>query len=135
MGWLRKFFSWDGWRGSGEKAVLIYKHVMKWGDWQIDLHKIVDADEYQCYHSHPAWAYRIILWGWYDEVVLEEDRPGTWTIRGIKRWSMGMRGWVSPDYVHNIYKVKAPTYTLWIRGPKTHEIKLIGKGWGDKETR
>lgn len=135
MGWIRKFLKWDGWRGSGDKPVLLYKHLFKIGKWQVDLHKMIDVDEHACYHSHPAWAYRIILWGWYEEVIVEEDPPGIWTIRDIKIWKTFGHGWVPPTHVHNIYRCKVPTYTLWIRGPKTHKIKLIGSGWGDKETR
>lgn len=135
MGWLRKFFSWDGWRGSGNRAVVIYKHLLKVGEWQIDLHKIAGVDKIGCYHSHPAWAYRIVLWGGYEEVIVEEDPKGVWTIRNIKIFGFLAHGWVAPEYVHNIYKVKPRTYTLWIRGPKTHKVRLIGKGWGDKETR
>lgn len=120
--------SWDSWRGSTntgyipvEQAALLIKDLLKIGQWKMSLHCFQTADEEACYHTHPAWAFRIVLWGGYTE-ELEN---------GKRRWWFPLRfGFVAPSLSHRIHKLFfKKSYSLWIRGAKKHEIKLRGNGW------
>lgn len=83
--------------------------------WSIRLHKFTDPDDVGCFHSHPAVAYRLILWGGYTE----EQPDGT-----QRDWNVGDFGRVMPDFVHRIHKLHGKiSVSLWIRGPITHKVK------------
>lgn len=88
----------------------------------IDLHKMVGKDGEGQFHSHPAWALRIVLFGGYIE-ELQDGRH--------KVWGPGMIGIVSPDKVHRIAGLINGkfSFSLWIRGKKKKDAKMIGKGW------
>jgi hypothetical protein len=62
-----------------------------------------------------------VLWGGY----VEEMPDGT-----KKTWRPGMAGVVRPDFVHRIDRLLARrSFSLWLRGPITHKINLVGPGW------
>lgn len=98
--------------------------LIYWRGRRVDLHKIVRADSPGCYHTHPAKAFRLILWGGYVE-ELEDGRK--------KTWQAGQFGMVPHDMSHRFHAVLSsePCYTLWIRGRITHDVALRGTGWPD----
>lgn len=114
---------WDEWRGDHAGHPVMYiKHLASFHGWKIDLHKMVRADDVECFHTHPAKAIRIILWGGY----AEQEFTGKY----FKWWKPGNIGIVKPELCHRIaLLLKNVSYSLWIRWPKSHEVKLIGRGW------
>lgn len=111
---------YDEWRGNfdGQKVLLIKKLVKRMGC-VIQMHQFVKADNPGCFHTHPAWAIRIILWGGY----IEERGDGKW-----KAWWPGRVGIVRPDLEHRIagFMNGKTSYSLWIRGPKVRQINVRG---------
>lgn len=114
--------SWDRWQGTLDGRVIFWtKHLFHWRGWRIDLHKFVGADDAMCFHSHPAWAFRVVLWGGYEE---EKYR------RTFRRFFPGRFGVVSPHYCHRIHRLFGRvSYSLWLRAPVSHDIYLLGRGW------
>ncbi|MAS67358.1 MAG: hypothetical protein CMK82_11260 [Pseudomonadales bacterium] len=102
--------------------VLFIKNLIHLFGRRIDLHKIVYPDPRECFHSHPARAIRIILWGGY----VEEMFDGT-----HRRWWPGKIGIVRHSDIHRINRLlkERPSYSLWIRGKVRHETQLKGSGW------
>lgn len=120
---------WDEWRGppnaSGfctiEDAVMLVKHLASIRGWKVDLHCFIAGDALDCFHTHPAWAFRLILWGGYCEEMESEY---------FRKWWPGMFGFVAPWLSHRVaYPLRARSYSLWIRGPKKYPIQLRGTGW------
>lgn len=114
---------WDEWRGDllGNPVMLI-KRLFRKGDFRVDLHCFIRADKEGCFHTHPRWAFRLVLWGGYTE-ELES---------GKKRfWFPGKGGFVSPSYCHRIHSLSFyASFSLWIRFPtKLHKVELRGPGW------
>lgn len=98
--------------------VLLIKHLFKRFGWEINLHKIVSPDAAYCFHTHPAKAFRIILKGGYYEQLSTGE---------MIKWSLGNMGFIYPEFEHRIHALKkGSSYTLWIRGPITAEIKTRG---------
>jgi len=115
---------WDAWRGGLDgKPTMHEKHLLHYLGRRVDLHKMVAVDGVDCFHTHPAHAIRIILWGGYTEQL--ED--GT-----EKTWRPGSIGLVPPDLCHRISSIlnTRNSYSLWLRGRKCAPIELRGKGWG-----
>lgn len=115
--------NWDEQRGSLDgRATMLIKRLASAFGCAIDLHKFVAPDDRDCFHTHPAYAVRIILRGAY----LEELESGR-----RKIWRAGMVGLVKPTTSHRVHKLDRgrPAYSLWLRGPKIAEIKLRGVGW------
>lgn len=82
----------------------------------IWIHKFVDADDEGCFHSHPAWAFRLILKGGY----VEQRPDGRYFL-----YSPGSCGFITPDFEHRIHKLLGPaSYSLWIRGPIIAKIRF-----------
>jgi hypothetical protein len=110
----------DEWRGSfdGRPALWIKKLVRGFGC-VIQLHKFVRADDPGCFHTHPAWAVRIIVWGGY----VEELRDGS-----LVEWSPGRVGIVAPHLEHRIDRLLngQSSWSLWVRGPKIAPIHIRG---------
>lgn len=104
-----------------EAGILYIKHLVRWGGFQVNLHCITGADEAGCYHSHPAKAIRIILWGGYIEEI-PDYRYSDFEYR-----SPGYIGVMQPEFIHRIAYVDGASWTLWIRWPVTHKIKLFGR--------
>lgn len=123
---------WDEWRGSLNgvptfwlKRLLflpLWKRNGKRLGCRVDLHKFVGADDHECFHTHPAYAVRIVLWGGYVE---EEEGVGT------KTWFPGMVGLVRPAFSHRIQALVngRVSYSLWLRGPVIADVHLRGIGW------
>lgn len=112
---------WAEWVGSfdGRVTMRVTPLLARWG-WRVDLHRFEGVDDPGCYHTHPAWAMRVILRGGYMEE--HEDGRREW-------WWAGRVGLVRPSLSHRVARVEAPTITLWIRGPKVARIQLRGPGW------
>jgi len=112
--------TWDEWRGSidGRPSLWIKKLVRAFGC-VVQLHKFVRADDPGCFHSHPAWAIRIILWGGY----VEELDDGRW-----RAWEPGAVGLVKPALEHRIGGLLngKSSWSLWLRGPKVAAINVRG---------
>jgi hypothetical protein len=114
---------WDEWRGSLDgRPVMYIKTFMRIKGFKISLHKMVRADDKDCFHTHPSKAIRIILWGGYTEEFLLHGVKKTWKPLNI--------GFVSPELSHRIDSlINKNSYSLWIRWPKTHKVKSEGIGW------
>jgi hypothetical protein len=86
--------------------------------WTVRLHKFTSPDDPGCFHSHPAVAYRLILWGGYVEERLDGE------IHKWRMWKPGQFGRVDPDLVHRIAHLPGKvSISLWIRGPITHKVQ------------
>lgn len=114
----------------GEPVIMV-KHLVHLLGCRIDLHKIVRADDVNCFHTHPAHAIRVVLWGGYLEEVVRLLIPGLWLTRAYvlcKEYrGPGYIGHVGPDMCHRIDRLrKDASWSLWIRGPILKGIKLVG---------
>lgn len=98
------------------------KTIGSLGNWRIDLHKFVGADDPGCFHTHPAKALRLILYGGYVEQIFGH---------GSRVWLPGDIGIVKPELCHRVASLinNRVSYSLWIRFKVTHEVKLKGYGW------
>lgn len=114
---------WEEWRGSfdGRPAMWVKTLFGKLG-LKIEIHKFVRADDGDCFHTHPAFAIRVILRGGY----VEELEDGT-----LRAWRAGDIGLVAPSTSHRVDGVlySRPAYSLWLRGPKVADVELRGIGW------
>lgn len=121
MKWTETIYNKDS-----SKPVLYSKTLLNLFFIKFSLHKIVRADDVDCFHSHPAHAIRFVLRGGYIEEVYRENKCST--NRVWKKWNVG---WVKPNFTHRIESlfIKIDCYTLWISLREKHKIKLIGKGW------
>jgi len=91
---------------------------------KLDLHKFVGEDSPECFHTHPAYAIKLILKGGYIEEIEGGEQ---------KTWKRGMVGIVKPELSHRVSTIfEGGAYTLWFRFRKTHKIELRGSGW-DKQ--
>lgn len=120
---------YDAWVGrfDGTKTMLI-RHLFHFRGCRIDLHRMVNTDMPACYHTHPAWAVRIILSGGYVEEMVDGTR---------KTWRPGMVGIVAPALAHRVHALLngIESRSLWFRAPKRHPIHLIGGGWDRERAR
>ncbi len=110
---------WDEWRGQGMQPVLWIKKLVRFRGCIIQIHKFVRSDGKGCFHTHPAWAIRVVLWGGYVE-ELWDGRKRTW-------WP-GRIGVVHPELEHRTDRLLngKNSYSLWLRGPRCREIVLRG---------
>lgn len=119
--------SYHEWRGSMDGRPTLYvKRLLSVFGCRIDLHKMVDMDDSGCFHTHPAYAIRIVLRGGY----VEELENGT-----HKVWRPGMIGLVRPTYSHRIDRLRNGrfSFSLWIRFRKCAPVHLRGDGWSRQE--
>lgn len=119
--------NWDFWVGGtreNPQPVLRVKHLVHIFGCRIDLHKMTGADLLGCYHSHPAHAIRLVLWGGYREYVYGDSRQRVW-------WP-GRIGWITPAFCHRVHALLNGrySYSLWIRFRVVAPINLVGFGWG-----
>lgn len=121
--WLKPWLEdCDEWRGDiTASPTMLIKHLGNSKGRKADLHVMVAPDAMDCFHTHPAHAIRFIFWGGY----IEELEDGT-----KKTWRPGMVGLVRPELCHRIHALRNDrSYSLWLRGRKTHSIQLRGPGW------
>lgn len=114
------FLGWDEWRGStDQRPTFFIKRLVRAFGCAIQVHRFVDADLDGCFHTHPATAYRLILWGGY----VEELGDGTKV-----EWRPGMIGKVPPELEHRIASLRngKSSWSLWVRGPKVADISVRG---------
>lgn len=112
--WTHRFFEvpWGPWRG-----------------WKVELHKMVKPDAVGRYHTHPYKAYRRILWGGYIEQGYIQLTDGE-TLEPLYTRHPGFSSWIYPDTCHRIAGLLGrASYSLWVSGLRTHEVKLKGDGW------
>lgn len=103
------------------ETVFFMRNLFKFRGWTIRIHKFTHADDPGCFHSHPAVAYRLILWGGYVEERLEQR--GNEQVHVFRFWKPGQWGKVPPELTHRIHVlIDGPSYSLWIRGPITHKV-------------
>lgn len=123
---------WDRWIGNldGEPVYFQKKLVSAFG-WTLRLHKFVKADNPDCFHTHPAHAFRLVLWGGYVEEVMTP--PLRIFGRYTRAWCPGMVGYVAPAFCHRVERLRNghTSYSLWLHGPKVASIELHGIGWPD----
>lgn len=115
--------TYDEWRGSLDgRPTLWIKRLLTCAGRVIDLHKMTGADDPGCFHTHPAYAVRIILRGGYVE-ELEGGRHRT--------WFPGMIGLVTPSCSHRIVGLRNGkfSFSLWLRFRKRAKVELRGDGW------
>jgi hypothetical protein len=126
LAWLRAQTSWSFWVGNfNDEAVMRVYILIDCFGYRVDLHRIVKADKLGCFHSHPATAYRFVLWGGYAEEVWVS--PHLSYTHGIPA---GFWGRVTPDYIHRIeYLPSGSSWSLWFRGRVVAPIRLVGNGW------
>jgi|ERR1700680_3562271 hypothetical protein len=120
---------WDEWRGSMDgRPTLWVRHILCGRGHHIDIHKMIAADDLNCFHTHPAYAIRLILWGGY----VEELEGGA-----RKIWRPGMVGVVRPACSHRIAELRngSVSYSLWVRFRKCASVILRGDGWQRQEQR
>lgn len=130
--WVRMFnisnnFLWTFWKeyrySADESQPTFFSHrLLNTKFICIELHKFTGIDAPECFHTHPALALRIGLRGGYIELDID---------KGFRCFRAGDIGLVRPSTCHRVAHLlmRAPAYTLWIRGPKVSDIKLIGSGW------
>jgi hypothetical protein len=119
---------WDEWRGSLDgRPTMWIKALASWRGFNLELHKIVAADDAECFHSHSAKAIRMILWKGYVEQIFGG---------GYRWWCLGNVGIVHPSLCHRIATVRhgGPSYSLWLRFPKSAKVELRGSGWPQNAT-
>lgn len=97
------------------QPVFFMRKLFGFRGWSVRLHKFTQGDDEGCYHSHPAVAYRLILWGGY----VEETPDGKWHNCNWLHVSK-----ITPDFVHRIDHLHGKSsISLWIRGPITHQVQ------------
>lgn len=108
------------------RATLWVRHLFCGRGRHIDVHKMVAKDDPDCFHTHPAYALRVILWGGYVE-ELEGGRH--------KTWLPGMFGIIAPTCSHRIAGLRngRASYSLWVRFRKRAKVELRGDGWSQQE--
>lgn len=111
-----------GWRGSLDgRRTFLEKDLFSKDGYKITLHKMIAADDSECFHSHPATAIRWIVKGGYVEELYDGRK------KNILEGSISI---VRPNTKHRIHSlIEDESISLWIRSPKTHEIELMGSGW------
>lgn len=119
---------WDKWIGHQDGTpVMLTKNLFAFKGWELQLHKIVNTDKPGCLHTHPARAFRLVFWGGYIEEVWGKDEMVLGVFKTCRPVFFGR---VEPDYTHRIAGLLGKvSYSLWLRGPTTHKIKLRGWGW------
>jgi hypothetical protein len=110
--------------GSGQPVMFSKNLIRLPGGRKIDIHKMVSADNEGCFHSHPANAIRLILWGGYEEEIYS-DTPQ------YKRLKFLQFGLVRSTFTHRIHRLLNghSSWSLWFRGKTVDKIYLRGNGW------
>lgn len=114
---------WHEWRGSLDgRPVMRIRYLWAWRGFRLDLHCFVRADDIECFHTHPRWAIRWVIWGGYIEELHSRER---------RLWWPGRIGIVRPSTTHRVdTPIYRKSYSLWLRLPTPkQEVKLVGDGW------
>jgi hypothetical protein len=117
---LNRITQFDEWRGAPDgRPTFWIKKLWTWRGFSLQLHRFVGADDPGCFHTHPAWALRLVLSGGY----VEEVGDGRW-----RTWWPGRLGIVSPDFEHRVAGLRngRESWSLWLRGPKIAAIGIRG---------
>lgn len=95
----------------------------------VELHRMLNPDDPDCFHTHPAeQSMRMVVEGGYVEEVYSHGGKGS-----LHAVSVGHFGEVSHGFAHRIHALPhGISVSLWWRGVREHEIKLLGRGWGDE---
>jgi hypothetical protein len=124
--------TWDRWIGNNDNEPIYFQKVLfRAFGWTLRLHKFVKADAHGCFHSHPAHAFRLILWGGYVEEVYYDATKPYGSTDGYAIWRPGMVGKIAPDFIHRVERLRNghASYSLWLQGPTIASIELHGDGW------
>lgn len=116
--WVRYVSNW-----LGSTTVMLISRPLKipGTNWVVELHKFCASDAPGCYHTHPYTAWRVVFYGGYTEQL------PTGELRMIRAGHIGK---VTPEFAHRVHALyKKSSWSLWIHGPVTHEVKLVGSGW------
>lgn len=96
----------------------------------IGFHVFEDGDEEGCFHSHPAWAFRLVLWGGYvEEAYVKRNLYPSGYHHVLKKRTFfpGRFGFVAPDFEHRIDRLLFKrSVSLWVRGPLKWDILTRG---------
>lgn len=94
--------------------------------WSVNVHRVVAPDPAGRFHGHEGLNYRIILKGGYVE---ERYRPELGHWRHVVR--PGTISKITPHLIHRFDRLLngSESVTLWLKGPKTHPLRLYGDGW------
>lgn len=121
---------WHEWQGSSEGEItMLIRHIFSFMGYKLDLHKFIAADQATCFHTHPANAIRLIIWGGYTEQIQHDSQyfPNAYFYTK-KQWIVGDIGLIKPGLCHRIDTIRRKvSYSLWFRFPKTHDIKIFGE--------
>jgi len=72
---------------------------------------------------------RMVIEGGYIEEVYSPGGKGS--LHGVP---VGHFGEISHQYAHRIHALPDGTsVSIWWRGPRDHRVRLLGKGWGQRE--
>lgn len=115
-------------RPDGGKIFTSWSVATKW--FAFGFHVFEGADEEGCFHTHPAWAFRLVLWGGYVEeaYIKRHLYPNGHHYVLKKRWFFpGRFGIVAPHFEHRIDRLLFKrSVSLWVRGPIKFEILTRG---------
>lgn len=123
---------WDEWRGSLDgRPTMLIKRLVHFASWRLDLHKMIRGDDLECFHTHPAFALRVVLWGGYEEQV---DVSGGGALSYCRVWGPANFGIVKPSLCHRVSRLLngSSSYSLWLRAPARYDVHLRGRGWPNK---
>ena len=101
----------------------------------IKLHRILKADPGRDLHDHPWWFCSFVLWGSYDEEVVDPDsfhtEPGRIVFgKGTKIRRVRWFNFKRAQGLHRIIRVSPSTWTLVINGPRVRQWGFqTGRGW------
>ena len=100
------------------------KNLISFRGYKLDIHKFIGADDKECYHTHPAKCFRLVVWGGYIEELESGD---------LVLWPPLRAGIVRPELSHRIAgTIFNFSYSVWFRFPKTAAIELHGSGWNNQ---
>ena len=96
--------------------------------WRIALHHFIDGDDPGFFHTHPAYAFRLVLWGGYVEEAVRDrsDWLGFCADQVLRKryFFPGRFGIVTPKTEHRIDRLFGKrSISLWIRGPRIAPIR------------
>lgn len=138
FGWVRHMYRPDA--ATGALAPYLNRYTIRKQNesganpWRVYLHEFLASDG-AGHHSHPStWGFSLVLWGSYEEEVLEEGCPPIGLTVCTRR--VRLFNWIPATKYHRITQLHpgrvpwAPwrrcrgVWTVFVCGP------LSGRGWG-----